>query len=472
MRIEPFWMGKHEVTWDEYDIWSFNLDIQRRKVCGKSPGQTDAVADAVTRPTKPYTDMTFDMGHDGFPAICMTQLAAKMYCKWLSAKTGHYYRLPTEAEWEYACRAGTTTAYSFGDDPAKLGEYAWFEGNSGEKYHKVGMKKPNPWGLYDMHGNVEEWVLDQYRPDFYAELAKKKQPVTEPLDLPTKVYGRVVRGGSWEEDASQSRSCRPRVLGHGLENPGPADPAKHLVLHRRQARRFPRHTAVARAGTGRARPPQPGTLAERFAKRVMTITMNHSSFSHFVCFHPQPSQEGVYHDPESNERTSRRDFMKTSTAAAVGTGLLGGMALSPRAYAAGSDTIRIGLVGCGGRGSGAVHQALRRRETSGSSPWPTSSRTNVQSSLHDLKHCDSRLEPERVDVEPDAQFVGFDAYRKVAGQPRRPGHPGDAARLPPDSFRGGGQGGQKHLHRETAGRSTGRASAACWPPTNTPRQRI
>jgi formylglycine-generating enzyme required for sulfatase activity len=152
--------------------------------------------------------MTFDMGHDGFPAICMTQLAAKMYCKWLSVKTGQFYRLPTEAEWEYACRAGTTTAYSFGNDASKLGEYAWFDGNSDGKYHKPGKKKPNPWGLYDMHGNVAEWVLDEYRPGFYAELAASKtQPVKNPLAIPTKVYGRVVRGGSWDEDAAQARSA-------------------------------------------------------------------------------------------------------------------------------------------------------------------------------------------------------------------------------------------------------------------------
>jgi formylglycine-generating enzyme required for sulfatase activity len=207
VQIEPFWMGKYEVTWDEYDIWSFNLDIQRRKVTRQKANDEDRIADAVTRPTKPYTDMTFDMGHDGFPAICMTQLAAKMYCKWLSAKTGRYHRLPTEAEWEYACRAGTTTAYSCGDDPKKLGEYAWINDNSEEKYHKIGKKKPNPWGLYDMHGNVAEWVLDEYQPNFYAILAKKKRPAKEPLALPTKVYGRVVRGGSWDEDATQARSA-------------------------------------------------------------------------------------------------------------------------------------------------------------------------------------------------------------------------------------------------------------------------
>jgi formylglycine-generating enzyme required for sulfatase activity len=188
-------------------LWTYGLDIQRRRVTRQKPGPHDLAADAVTRPTKPYTDMTFDMGHDGFPAICMTQLAAKMYCKWLSEKTGDFYRLPTEAEWEYACRAGSKTAYFFGDDPSKLGEYAWYDKNSSENYHKVGKKKPNPWGLYDIHGNVAEWVLDQYRPDYYAELAKKPQPALEPMALPTKVYGRIVRGGSWDEDAAKARSA-------------------------------------------------------------------------------------------------------------------------------------------------------------------------------------------------------------------------------------------------------------------------
>jgi formylglycine-generating enzyme required for sulfatase activity len=206
--IAPFWMGKCEVTWDEYEVFMFNLDIARRTFTKEEPSVLDKAADALARPTKPYTDMTFGMGKEGFPAICMTQFAAKKYCEWLSAKTGRFYRLPTEAEWEYACRAGTTTAYSFGDDPSQLGDYAWYYDNSDAAYHKVGLKKPNPWGLYDMHGNVTEWCADQYLPDFYQSLAGKVSD--NPFAVPKKVEPCVVRGGSWDDDPEKLRSATRR----------------------------------------------------------------------------------------------------------------------------------------------------------------------------------------------------------------------------------------------------------------------
>ena len=127
---------------------------------------------------------------------------------------GESYRLPTEAEWEYACRAGTTTEYSFGDDKSKLVEYAWFKGNTGsEQYaHKVGLKKPNPWGLYDMHGNVWEWCSDWYD--------EKLSGGTDPVG-PDGGSFRVLRGGSWGyfpgscRSASRSRGG-PSVRNYGL----------------------------------------------------------------------------------------------------------------------------------------------------------------------------------------------------------------------------------------------------------------
>ncbi|MFO0898649.1 MAG: formylglycine-generating enzyme family protein [Pirellulales bacterium] len=206
--VAPFWMGKHEVTWNEYEVFMFSLDIHERKQTGAETTALDKLADAVSRPTKPYTDMSFGMGKDDYPAISMTQLAGKRYCEWLTAKTGRYYRLPTEAEWEFACRAGTTTAYHFGDDPAQLGDYAWHYENSDDTYHKVGLKKPNPYGLYDMHGNVAEWVLDQYSADGYKEFADKK--ADNPFVKPKTLYPRAARGGAWDDDPPALRSAARR----------------------------------------------------------------------------------------------------------------------------------------------------------------------------------------------------------------------------------------------------------------------
>ncbi len=208
VEIAPFWMEAHETTWDAYEEWCFEMDIQRRKLKNEPQSEWDKLADIVARPTKPYTDMTFEMGKTNRPVICVTQYAAQMFCKWLCAKTGRYYRLPTEAEWEYACRAGSKTAYSFGDDPEKLDEYGWCFDNSDDKYHEIKKKKPNAWGLYDMHGNVSEWVLDQHIADAYKRSAGKV--ASNPLFVPTTEYPCVVRGGSWDDDPERLRSAARR----------------------------------------------------------------------------------------------------------------------------------------------------------------------------------------------------------------------------------------------------------------------
>jgi len=172
---KPFYMGVTEVTQEQY-----------QKVMGKNPSEFKG-------PQNPVEQVSW--------------ADAVEFCRKLSAmpaeKTaGHVYRLPTEAEWEYACRSGTTTAYSFGDDASRLGDYGWFEGNSDSSTHPVGEKKPNVWGLYDMQGNVVEWCQDRYG----------KYPsgsATDPTGATSGSF-RVVRGGSWDYDA---RFCRSAARG-------------------------------------------------------------------------------------------------------------------------------------------------------------------------------------------------------------------------------------------------------------------
>jgi formylglycine-generating enzyme required for sulfatase activity len=137
----------------------------------------------------------------------MSHFSARQYTKWLSLLTSNVYRLPTEAEWEYACRAGSTTAYPFGDDPAQLGDYAWYQENSEETYHRVGEKKPNAWGLHDMIGNAAEMTLDQYKPDSYAAHGGKQVTSAAAVVWPTKLYPNAIRGGSWYDDGAKLRSA-------------------------------------------------------------------------------------------------------------------------------------------------------------------------------------------------------------------------------------------------------------------------
>jgi formylglycine-generating enzyme required for sulfatase activity len=197
VRVNAFWMQTHEVTWDAYLMFMFADQAGETK-------KPEALVDALSRPTAPHLEMSFGRGNNGFPAISMTQHAANKFAQWLSAKTGEYYRVPTEAEWEYACRAGRTA-----NAPEPLADYAWFLKNSPTKeftagtYHKVGTKKPNAWGLYDMLGNVMEWTLDQYTPYTAA-------PADNPWVRATEPYPHVVRGGSWHDEASRV-TCTARV---------------------------------------------------------------------------------------------------------------------------------------------------------------------------------------------------------------------------------------------------------------------
>jgi formylglycine-generating enzyme required for sulfatase activity len=200
--LDSFWIGVHEVTFDEFFLYQFlNLDSD-----SSLTGQFKA--DAVARPSPPYYDFTYGRGKaGGFPATTMTQQGALNYCRWLSEKTGDLYRLPTEAEWEYACKAGTSTTYSWGDDPKMASEYAWFFDNSSGSYQKVGTKKPNPWGLYDLHGNVLEWCLDFYTDDYFQRL---DTALVNPLIVPLKKHSRTVKGGSFEDDVTALRSAARR----------------------------------------------------------------------------------------------------------------------------------------------------------------------------------------------------------------------------------------------------------------------
>ena len=209
--VAPFWMATHEVPWEQYETWYTTLDVDRRQGAKGTP--FDEIADLIMKPTPPY----YTFGKEpGRPTICIAQYAASMYCKWLTAKTGRYYRLPTEAEWEYACRAGTTTAYSYGSNSARdLGEYAVFAGNSteDEKGAFIGTKEPNPWGLYDMHGNAAEWCIDFYYADAYQRYMENDEtvvPVAQPKlkrsGLPWE-YPYVARGGSYRSEPISCRSA-------------------------------------------------------------------------------------------------------------------------------------------------------------------------------------------------------------------------------------------------------------------------
>lgn len=194
IKMDAFWMGAFEVTRDELDVFlkdettSQNINV-----------------DAITRPSPQYVDLSWGMGKEGgYPANSMSQRTAIMYCKWLFQKTKVFYRLPTEAEWEYACKAGTKTAYFFGEDEKDLDKYAWYEKNSAQAFHKVGQKLPNPWGLYDILGNITEWTLDHYDATAYEKVLNQQWSIT-PNDAK---YPKTLKGGSFLDLAKDLRSAK------------------------------------------------------------------------------------------------------------------------------------------------------------------------------------------------------------------------------------------------------------------------
>lgn len=223
--VAPFWIGKCEITWDTYD--EFRRDYERLAEDSVAvDAKPEDWVDAVSMPTPLYEQeaapILAGMGTEGgFPVANITHLAARQFTKWLSRKTGHFYRLPTEAEWEYAARAGSDGAYPF--DAAKIGDHAWHFDNSlyddfdkghpeyGAGYRKVGTRPANPWGLHDMHGNVSEWVLDQYHADAYTRLEQLAGEGAvnwkDAISWPGPIYPCVARGGGWESEASGCRSA-------------------------------------------------------------------------------------------------------------------------------------------------------------------------------------------------------------------------------------------------------------------------
>ncbi|MFZ4081505.1 MAG: formylglycine-generating enzyme family protein [Pirellula sp.] len=176
---KDYYLGVYEVTQAQYE-----------KVMGKNPSHFQGAIVGNENADLPVENVSWD--------------DAVEFCKKLSdlpeeKKAGRVYRLPTEAEWEYACRAGSKTAYSFDDEEGLLPEYGWFDRNSSNRTHTVGLLEPNAWGLYDMHGNVWEWCSDRY-------VEYPQGAVSDPTG-PKEGSGRVYRGGSWRIEAALCRSA-------------------------------------------------------------------------------------------------------------------------------------------------------------------------------------------------------------------------------------------------------------------------
>jgi formylglycine-generating enzyme required for sulfatase activity len=197
--VSPFLIAETETTYDAFAIFRYrDRDTDSTSVDGVM-----LPVDAVARPSTPYEDPSHGMDGAGFPAVGITQWSALQYARWLSKKTGRFFRLPTEAEWEYACLAGKSAAAN------DLSSRAWYGANSEDRLHMVGNLRADNAGLSDMLGNVAEWTLDQYDENYYSDLAASVTDVVDPWREPSKLHPRTVRGGSYASDASDL-TCKKR----------------------------------------------------------------------------------------------------------------------------------------------------------------------------------------------------------------------------------------------------------------------
>ena len=213
VRLYPFYLCTTETTLELFlayyqETMSAKEDFIEVEQAKKDAEQSKNDVDAITGPTPVYGDLTMGYGVK-HPAMGMTWHNAMTVCRWLSKKTGRKYRLPTEAEWEYACRAGTTNVFGFGNAPNRLADFAWYEDNSDGETNEVAKNKPNAWGLYDMSGNVCEWVYDFYSPTAYKEAAGKTPAINPKGPKTGKVH--VARGGDYSSSIEELR-CAARAF--------------------------------------------------------------------------------------------------------------------------------------------------------------------------------------------------------------------------------------------------------------------
>ena len=197
----PFCLGTCEVTVGQFRQFVADVSyLTEAEKDGKGGYGNDATGQWMQKPEWKWLEPGFTQS-DVHPVVHVSWNDAVAFCEWLSRKEGTTYRLPTEAEREYACRAGTTTLWHCGDSDATLQERVWFAANSQGKTHPVGQLKPNAWGLFDLHGNVWEWCGDWFDNGYYQNL-----PSADPMG-PMAGSGRVYRAGGWSSPASSCRSA-------------------------------------------------------------------------------------------------------------------------------------------------------------------------------------------------------------------------------------------------------------------------